>query len=508
MFLKNWLSNEPKPTIFCTVVSAAALIFSLGRWLNTALPFDPAWIAIFLCGIPIVTGAANALIREHDVKADMLVSIALIASVFTREYFAAGEVALIMQIGSLLEDFTANRARRGIEGLIRMTPKTARLHRNGTSVIVPVEELKVGDIITVLAGETIPTDGVLTHGESSIDQSAMTGESIPVDKKAGDSVLSGTVNQYGTFEMKASKVCSDSSLQRMIALAEAADAGKAPIVSLADKWAGWMVFAALGCTALTWLLTGQFLRAVTVLVVFCPCAFILATPTAVAAAIGNLTRYGILIRTGDGLERLAAVDTVALDKTGTLTCGKPVVTSVETFDDSFSPADILKLAASCEQCSEHPLGKAIVSRFTEQGGLPEKATDIKILAGRGVRAQINGHTVIVGKPGLSDSDNLIGDSASATVSDNKSVIPLFPTDESHAALVQSCYDHGATVIFISVDGKAAGMVALADTVRSCSRETVEQLKAEQLTPVLLTGDNPAAAGTVARSLGISEYRSS
>ena len=281
--IKNWLDNEAKITGICAALSALALVFSITGLFSSFLPFDIAWLAVVLCGTPILAGAFCGLVFEHDIKADVLVSLALIASVFIKEYFVAGEVALIMQIGSLLEDFTSARAKKGIEKLVKLSPKTVCIFRDGVEKVLPAEEVRVGDQILVRAGETIPVDGVILSGETSIDQSVMTGESIPVDKKAGDKVSSGTVNQFGTFTMKATALCADSSLQRMIRLAQEADENKAPIVSLADKWATWLVVIALLCAAGTWIFTGQFIRAVTVLVVFCPCAFILATPTAVMA---------------------------------------------------------------------------------------------------------------------------------------------------------------------------------------------------------------------------------
>ena len=221
--VKNWLENEPKETLICAVVSAISLVLSITGVLKNVLPFDIAWVAIILCGVPILVGAFKGVIFEHDIKADLLVSLALIASAATKEYFAAGEVALIMQIGSLLEDYTSGKAREGIEKLISITPQTARVVNDGVSTVVPVEEVRIGDKLSVLAGETIPVDGTILDGETSIDQSVMTGESIPVDKKAGDKVSSGTINQYSTFTMRADSVSKDSSLQRMVRLAEEAE---------------------------------------------------------------------------------------------------------------------------------------------------------------------------------------------------------------------------------------------------------------------------------------------
>ena len=228
----------------------------------------------------------------------------------------------------LLEELTVAKARADIEKLVHLTPQTARVLKNGAETVVPAEQVQVGDMLRVLPGETVPVDGVIKAGQTSINQAVMTGESLPVDKTVGDEVSSGTVNQFGAFEMRAAKVGEDSSIQRMIRLVQSADAGKAKIVGLADRWATWIVVIALTAAVLTWAVTGQIIRAVTILVVFCPCALVLATPTAIMAAIGNATKHGFLVREGDALERLARVKILAFDKTGTLTCGTPEVVAV------------------------------------------------------------------------------------------------------------------------------------------------------------------------------------
>ena len=306
-----------KKDIVCLVVSGIALIMSLFGW--QPFPFDMAWIAIIFCGIPIILEAVIGLVTAFDIKADVLVSLALIASVLIGEDFAAGEVAFIMQLGALLEDLTVARARAGIEKLVHLTPQTARRIVGNTEEIIPAEQVKVGEILRVLPGETIPVDGVIVSGETSVDQAVMTGESMPVDKAPGDTVSSGTVNRFGAFEMKAEKVGEDSSIQRMVRLVQSADAGKAKIVGIADRWATWIVVIALAAAGITWLVTGEMIRAVTILVVFCPCALVLATPTAIMAAIGNATKHGFLVREGDALERLSQISWAAFDKTGTLT---------------------------------------------------------------------------------------------------------------------------------------------------------------------------------------------
>lgn len=353
---------------------AALLVISGGAVICSLLgvqpfPFDMAWVAIVLCGLPIVLEAVIGLVTSFDIKADVLVSLALIASVCIGEDFAAGEVAFIMQLGGLLEELTVAKARAGIEKLVHLTPQTARVLRGGKEEIIPAEQVRIGDRIRVLPGEGIPVDGVIISGQTSINQAVMTGESLPVDKAPGDAVSSGTVNQFGVFEMEATKVDEDSSIQRMIRLVQSADAGKAKIVGIADRWATWIVVIALTAAALTWMISGQIIRAVTILVVFCPCALVLATPTAIMAAIGNATKHGFLVREGDALERLASAKIIAFDKTGTLTYGTPEVVAAGSVRADLREKEIYRLAASAEQLSEHPLGKAIVACCKKTGAV-------------------------------------------------------------------------------------------------------------------------------------------
>lgn len=330
-----------KKDIALLAVSGVALLVSIFDLVP--LPFDAAWISVILCGIPIILEAVIGLVTAFDIKADVLVSIALIASLCIGEDFAAGEVVFIMQLGALLEDLTVAKARAGIEKLVRLTPQTARVIKNGKEETVSAERVRVGDILRILPGETIPVDGVICSGQTSINQAVMTGESMPVDKKEGDEVSSGTVNQFGAFDMEAVKVGEDSSIQRMIKLVQSANAGKAKIVRLADRWATWIVVIALSAALITGLITGEIIRAVTILVVFCPCALVLATPTAIMAAIGNATKHGFLVKEGDALERLAGVWIIAFDKTGTLTYGNPCVISVKIISENFSENEVYDL---------------------------------------------------------------------------------------------------------------------------------------------------------------------
>ena len=406
-----------KKDVALLAVSAVALGFSF--FAPETLPFNPAWIAIVLCGAPIILGAVIGLVTEFDIKADVLVSLALIAAVAIGEDFAAGEVALIMQLGALLEDLTVAKARAGIERLVHLSPRTARIVRDGVETVVAAEDVQVGDVLRVLPGETVAVDGTVLEGRTSIDESVMTGESLPVDKAPGDEVKSGTVNQFGAFDMRAQRVGEDSSLARMIELVQSADAGKAKIVRLADRWATWIVVIALTAAAGTWLVTGEIIRAVTILVVFCPCALVLATPTAIMAAIGNVTKLGVLVREGDALERLAKVRKVAFDKTGTLTYGRPEVVAVGTIEGSkVDEEQLYSLVASAESMSEHPLGKAVVRGWEQRAAAAPGAaataeasaaadaasaapalarpSSFDMVPGRGVRASVAGRDVAAG----------------------------------------------------------------------------------------------------------------
>ena len=342
------------------------------------------------------------------------------------------------------------------------------------------------DLLRVLPGETIPVDGVITDGQTSINQAVMTGESLPVDKTVGDAVSSGTVNQFGAFEMRATKVGADSSIQRMIQLVQSADAGKAKIVGLADRWAIWIVVIALTAAALTWLLSGQIIRAVTILVVFCPCALVLATPTAIMAAIGNATKHGFLVREGDALERLAGVTKIMFDKTGTLTYGTPKVIAQKSLLPEWSDTELYALCAAVEQFSEHPLGKAIVQSYQQtHGAIAQKAEQFQMWTGRGVSAQVSGVAVLAGNQKLLEEQQIS--------------IP-----EAAQVDIQAALQKGCTVIHMVADGKFAGYLVLSDTVRTESAGMIAQLKDLNVQPVLLTGDHENAAAAIASQLQITE----
>lgn len=482
-FIFNLFEDDDKRIITFLAISALSLFLSFFKLTN--IKPDIAWVAVILCGVPIIKCAVIGLITKFDIKADVLVSLALIASVIIGEIFAAGEVAFIMALGALLEERTVAKARAGIMRLIDLTPPTARVLRDGYEKIIPAENVRAGDILRVNAGETIAADGIIISGKTSINQSIMTGESLPADKEEGDEVLSGTINQFGTFDMKALKVGEDSSLSRMIRLVESADAGKAKIVGMADRWATWIVVIALLSATGTWMVTGEIIRAVTILVVFCPCALVLATPTAIMAGIGNATKYGILIREGDALERLAQVSVAAFDKTGTLTHGKPVVTAVKSFG-GMSEGELLQLCASAEKRSEHPAGKAIVSYYTETAGdAPQDSDSFLLKSGRGVLSDVRGKKITAGNLELMQE-------CGVRISDEFS---------------ETYLKEGCTVIYIAVNGIYAGFIALSDTIRTETPAMINELKKLRLKTVMLTGDHKESAMTIASQAGMDEVYS-
>ena len=481
--------SETQKTVTFIIISSICLFMSLIQSVDELLHFNLSWIAIILCGLPIIKEAATCLYEEFDIKADVLVSLALIASVIIGEIFAAGEISVIMTIGALLEDLTVQKAQSGIENLVKLTPKQARIIIDNKEIMINADDIEIGDIVRVIAGETIPVDGVIIKGQGSIDESIMNGESLPVDKYVGDDVLSGTINQYSTFDIKATKTSQDSSLKRMIKLVKEADSKKAPIVSLTDRWATWIVVIALVSSIGTYLVTHQILRSVTILVVFCPCALILATPTAIMAGIGNASKYGMLIKGGDVVERLSKIKNIAFDKTGTLTYGKLSVVEYKSFNPEYDDETFLKILASVEAYSEHPLGKAITSYYKENN---EELLDIQnftVNPGKGITANLGEKSILVGNL------KLIKD---VDINLNKDIINIS----------EEFTKKGCTVIYLSIDNKLIGYVALSDILREEAKEVISYIKSQKINPVMLTGDNKNSAQNIASIVGIDDIHPS
>ena len=450
------------------VISAISLVVSFAGWND---PVDPAWVAIVLCGAPILWDAVTGLVLRHDIKADVLVAMAIVASVIMGEFFVAGEVAFIMALGGLLEDISAARSRAGVEALADTIPDEVRVVENGEVKITDTASVPVGARIRVLPGAVVPLDGTVVTGSSYVDQSSLTGEPVPVEKKEGDEVFSGTVNQQGTFDMVVTRGAEDSSFQKLVRMVDGANT-ETRIVKTADRWATYFVACVFGITALVLLLTEDIHRALTVMVVFCPCAFILATPTAVVAAIGNLSRHGILVRDGDSLEKMPAVDRIVFDKTGTLTEGKPRVVSVKLLSD-IDEDTVLRYAGSVESSSEHPYAKAILGRCGDMDLPP--ATDVEVTPGAGISAVVDGHRVSVGNAAFTGAD-------------------LSLTDIGRD-----------TAICVSVDSVPVAIIAVGDMIKEGARDAVSSIRDSGADCVMLTGDSAGAASAVAAEVGITEY---
>ena len=459
-------TKEEKIDIALIAISAISLITSFILSIEYV-----SWISVIRCGLPIFKECGEGLIKEFDIKADLLVSLAIIASLMIGEVFAAGEIATIMAIGGFLEEYTVSKTQGRIEELVKMTPQVATRIKNGIEERIPVEKVQVGDMLKVLPGESIPTDGVIVKGKTSINQSTLTGESLPVDKKENDEVFSGTTNLYGSFTMKTTKISQESSFQKLIKLVESSEPENSRIVRTADKWATMIVVIAFTLAVLTYLATFEISRSVTILVVFCPCALVLATPTAIMAAIGNLTQHGILVKDGESLEELAKIDELVFDKTGTLTKGTPEVVRII----SDNPKEMMHLLASLESKSEHPLAKSIV-KYCSSDNLAE-VTDFKMHIGKGISGIINSSKVIAGNKKLLKSEN----------------IDLKSDKEPQNGEIQ---------IFVAKDGEILGSIELADTVRKNSKRTITKLKGLRVKTTLLTGDNEKTAQHIAKQVKV------
>lgn len=468
-----------KMTIVSAVFLVIAVIFMIFG-IDTPIYLNPAWGAVIISGIPMLFLAMTRLIRERWISSALLIAIAMVASLLIGEIFAAGEVAWIMALGALLEDWTVERAKKGLKNLINLTPQTGRRIVDGVEEEVSVDEIKIGDTLRILPGESVPVDGEIISGTSSLDQSIMTGESLPIDKEVGDEVFCGTMNMYGAIDIKATSLGENSSLQKLIDLVKAADEKQAPTQRIADKWATWLVPVALIIAIAAWLITGDIERGVTVLVVFCPCALILATPTAIMAAIGQATKYGVLIKSGEALETLGALNTLVFDKTGTLTYGNLQVSDVIPGSDDLSETDLLRAVASCETLSEHPLAKAIVSKAKELEMDIEEPQNFKMYPGKGVSCNNSYGEVFAGNAKFLAENN-------------------FEVDEGY---LDKLRNEGKAAIIVALNDGVAGFVGLSDVVREDSSSMIQSLHDLGTETILLTGDNTETANYFASQVGI------
>lgn len=483
-----------------TIVSGIFLAISLFLMLaGIHVPVDPAWITIMISGIPMLYLALTRLIRQKWISSALLISMAMVASMSIGEIFAAGEVAFIMAIGAILEDMTVARAKKGLSQLIALAPVQGRklISHNGTQTeeMIPADQIASGDILRVLPGEKIPVDGRIISGNTSIDQSVITGESLSIDKTSGDTVFCGTMNCFGSIDMEATSVGADSSLQKLIHMVQEAENKKAPMQRIADKWSVWLVpialFIAIGGFFLNWAQGCDMMtalnRGVTVLVVFCPCALALATPTSIMAAIGQAAKHGVIIKSGEALEKMGRTNTIAFDKTGTLTYGKLQVSDVISFDPSIKEDELLALAASAESRSEHPLGKSIVAFAKEKHISLTESTDFQMQAGKGIFASVSGKNLFCGNEAYLRENGI-------------------PIDAMVSSTLNQLRMQGKASILIAADGSCIGVAALSDVLRPDAKEMIAQLSELDTQTVLLTGDNQKTADYFAGQVGITQIR--
>ena len=480
-----------------TLISIAFFVLNVVlNLLKIETIFKPVWISIFISAFPFFVGAVKNLIK-FKIKNSLLISIAVIASVFVGEYFAAGEIAILMAIGELLEDYTVDRAKKGLNDLISSAPKKAKklIKTNDSYTVkeVPIEEIENGDLIRVMPGEIISVDGIIKEGFSSIDQSILTGESLPVDKTVGDEVFCGSMNCFGSIDIVAKDV-ENSSLQKFIDLVERAEKEQTPMQTVIDRLAVKLVPTALLIAIATFAimmlsnfdLYTSINRAVTVLVVFCPCALFLSTPTAVMASIGQASKHGVIIKTFNALEKLAKVNKIAFDKTGTLTYGKLNVNDIENFSE-FSDEKIMSLISSLESKSEHPIAKSVTEYLDEKNIKKENVENFKMKIARGVEGEILGNKYFCGNEKYFRENNI-------NVKDNiKEKIEKYSNEAKN-------------IILFGDEKEVLSIVTLSDTLRENAKEMVENLKSFEIEPLLLTGDNLLTAKYFSDKVGITNVK--
>lgn len=479
--------NDVLASVPATLVGGVFLLCSFFfPKLGIKLPIDLAWVTVLISGIPLLYLAVWRTIHNkgiNKISSAHLICVAMFAAIYIGDLFAAGEVAFIMAIGAILEDMTTDRAKKGLKKLIALAPTQGRRIKNGKEELISAEDIRKDDILRILPGETVPVDGIIIGGETSVDQSIMTGESLPVDKSVDDEVFCGTINRFGAIDIRATKVGEDSSLQKLIRMVHEAEDKKAPMARIADTVASWLVPVAMLIAIIVGVATKDIVRAVTVLVVFCPCALVLATPTAIMAAIGQATKHGVIIKSGEALEKMGKVHTIAFDKTGTLTYGRLEVCDIRSFSKELDENTLLSMAASVEAKSEHPLGKAIVACAEERELAIYQSDDFKMITGKGVCATV------------SDKKMLCGNEA--FLLENGVSIEHFIY-----AILEELRSSGKASILVAEGEKCIGVLAMSDVLRPQATETVGRLHSMETNIFLLTGDNQKTADYFAQRVGI------
>jgi Zn2+/Cd2+-exporting ATPase len=471
---------------FYIALAAAALallsfIVDHGNEAHSLIGVGLAIISVAVNGAPIIWGAIKGIL-DREVNVDELVSLAIIASLIQGEFLTAAVVSFVMTFGGLIEKVTSESARKAIKSLVRIFPETATVITDERATTVPIDEVSIGDHILVKPGERIPVDAIVLSGLSAVDESAMTGEPVPVEKKAGDAILAGTLNHNGVIKARATKVGQDTTLGKVIRLVSEAEQHRPEAVRLIDRYATWFTPLILTCAGAAWVFTGDLDRAVAVLIVGCPCALILAAPTATVAALGRAARSGILVKGGQYLERVASVKVVVFDKTGTLTSGEPRIEEIVCIE-GVDEEEVLACAASAEQHCTHPLARAVLKAAHYAKIVVEGAESAFQEIGLGVRAMVGGSLVEVGGVAA-------GDTAAA-----------FPPH------LQQCIDRsfsrGVTPLVVYRDRKPVGLLNVTDQVRPTAASTIKAFKDLGIHEMaILSGDHDNAARRIANIVGI------
>jgi len=479
-FWKEWRSS-----IFLGLSGVTLGLSWIFTWIGFAplhLPTALAIASLILGGYPIVKSAVRTLLIP-DLNVDTLVSIAAISATAVGAYREAATVILIMLLGEFLEGVTVGKTRKAIASLVQLSPKTAWVIRENNEVQVPIEDVKPKEVVIVRPGERIPVDGKIISGCGSINQSTLTGESIPVEKEVGDKVYCGTFNESGSCEVEATQVAEDTKLAQIKRLILEAQAEKSPTQRVMDRFSRYFIPAIILIALATFLVTGEIIRAITILIVACPCALVLGTPTAVVAAIGNAARQGILIKGGAYLEQMGRLKTLLMDKTGTLTHGRPKVVEIRGLD-GMDEKEVLYWAAIAEKRSEHPLARAITEKTEELGMNVPHPQSFENFRGKGVKVQWNSKSILVGSSEMMKSEGV--------------EIP-----ESAKALFESKQSEGMTSLLITVDRRPAGIISIADTLREGAKEAIDQIREQGVSEIwMLTGDSALVADRIGRELGI------